>query len=84
MRRHMAHDRYKKLIDCLHEHHESGCDCGVAYRQFECLAEQAVAGADIHTVLPSIAEHLDQCSDCREEFDALVAIIRAERENLIS
>lgn len=80
----MAQDRFKKLVDCLREHHESGCDCGVAYRQFECLAEQAVAGADIHAVLPNIAAHLDHCSDCKEEFDALVAIIRAERENLIT
>ena len=33
---------------------------------------------------PRIAAHLDRCPDCKEEFDALVAIIRAEREDLIS
>jgi hypothetical protein len=35
-------------------------------------------------VQPRIAAHLDRCPDCKEEFDALVAIVRAERENLIS
>jgi hypothetical protein len=80
----MAQDRFQKLVDCLCDKREGGCDCGVAYKEFECLAEKVVSGADMHDVLPRIAAHLDRCPDCKEEFDALVAIIRAERENLIS
>ncbi|MBZ0301331.1 MAG: hypothetical protein K8J31_16410 [Anaerolineae bacterium] len=80
----MALDRFRKLADCLSEKHDSGCDCEAAYKQFECLAEQAVAGVDIHDILPRVAMHLDQCSDCREEYEALVAIVRAEREHHIN
>jgi predicted anti-sigma-YlaC factor YlaD len=80
----MALDRFKKLVDCLNDKADSGCDCAVAFKEFECLAEKAVDGADIHAVLPRVAAHLDHCPDCREEFDALVAIIRAERENRIN
>jgi hypothetical protein len=79
----MAQDRFQKLVDCLRDKREGGCDCGVAFKEFECLAEKAVAGVDIHQALPRIAAHLDRCPDCKEEFDALVAIIRAEREDLI-
>lgn len=81
----MALDRFRKLADCLSEKHDhSGCDCEAAFIEFECLAEQAVLGIDIHSLLPRVAKHLDECPDCREEFEALVAIVRAERENTIS
>ena len=75
----MGHERIKKLIDCLNHSNDSGCDCESAYIEFECLAEQAAQGYDIHEIQPQVADHLDRCTDCREEFDALVAIIRADR-----
>lgn len=81
----MALDRFKKLADCLSEKNDSsGCDCEAAFVEFECLAEQVVLGVDVHDLLPRVATHLDRCPDCREEFDALVAIVRAERQNTIS
>ena len=77
----MALDRFKKLAECLSESYDSGCDCEAAYIEFECLAEQVVQGVDMDVVLPQVALHLNRCQDCREEFEALVAIIRAEKEN---
>lgn len=78
----MALDRFQKLIRCLSTVHEDGgIDCGGASREFECLAEQAVRGTDIHIILPQVAAHLDCCSDCREEYEALVAILRSEAHN---
>ena len=76
----MPSDRLKKLIDCLHDNHDAGCDCAAAYKEFECLAEQAVRGVDIHELLPRVALHLDLCSDCREEFEALVSILGEDNE----
>ncbi|HLV35741.1 MAG TPA: hypothetical protein VKY59_11530 [Spirillospora sp.] len=80
----MALDRFRKLADCLSKKHDADCDCDAAYRQFECLAEQVVQGADMHDILPQVALHMDQCPDCKEEFEALVAIVRAEREHRIN
>ena len=75
----MAVDRFQKLIQCLSTVYSEGdVDCACAGREFECLAEQAAAGGDIHDILPKIATHLDCCPDCREEFEALVAMVRAE------
>ena len=77
----MALDRFQKLIQCLSTvHAEGGIDCGAAGKEFECLAEQAVLGTDIHLILPQVADHLDCCADCREEYDALVAILKAESQ----
>jgi hypothetical protein len=78
----MALDRFQKLIRCLSTaHQDSDIDCGAAHREFECLAEQAIMGTDIHIMLPQVAAHLDCCRNCREEYDALVAILRAETQN---
>jgi hypothetical protein len=54
------------LMDC------EGCGC-----QLDHLAELVAEGADLHQLLPAVEAHLQCCQDCREEFEALVAIIRA-------
>jgi hypothetical protein len=78
----MALDRFRKLVECLSTvYRDGGVDCATAGRQFDCLAEQAVMGADIHMLLPHVAAHIDHCPDCREEYEALVSIIRAEHEH---
>jgi hypothetical protein len=61
-------------------HEDVGVDCGTAHNEFDCLAEQALMGTDIHIILPQVAAHLDCCVNCREEYDALVAILRAENQ----
>ena len=77
-------ERFKKLVECLAIlQKDGGIDCMTAGSELECLAEQAVLGVDIHTLLPKVAAHLDCCPDCREEYDALVAIVRAEREDMM-
>lgn len=77
----MALDRFQKLIECLSNvHQDGGIDCMTAGREFDCLVEQAALGVDIHVILPNVAAHLDSCPDCQEEYEALVAIVRAEAE----
>lgn len=77
----MALNRFRKLVECLSSvYDDGGVDCMTAGREFDCLVEQAVRGVDIHTILPKVAAHIDCCPDCREEFEALVAIVQAEDE----
>jgi len=56
-------------------------DCDDHCEQLARLAEQVAAGADIKDLLPALEEHMRYWSDCREEFEALVAVLRAERES---
>jgi hypothetical protein len=82
----MVSKELKKLLDCLNTVSNDGeddCDCGHANINFECLAEMAVDGVDIHSILPDVATHIEHCADCREEYEALVSILVAERENRI-
>jgi hypothetical protein len=68
-----------KLIDCIvTSHHDDCLDCESCARELDCLAERVAMGAKINDLLPEVATHLCCCRDCFEEFEALVAILRAE------
>lgn len=54
-------------MDC-----QDGCE-DVAY-----LAEQVARGADINVIYPAYADHMNQIGCCKEEFQALVNVIKAE------
>ena len=59
-------------IDC------EGCDAEIAH-----FVELMDAGQDPARLLPLVQEHLDRCGDCREEFEALLAIVHAEHSRLL-
>ncbi|MBZ0293794.1 MAG: hypothetical protein K8L99_14605 [Anaerolineae bacterium] len=81
----MSQDQLDRLVQCLITAHvDDHINCESCGEQFECLAEQAAQGADISVILPAVEKHLACCSDCREEFEALVAILRAEDNGLIT
>lgn len=80
----MVSEHLKKLVECLNTVNIDSMECGRAEIDFDCLAEKAIEGEDIHAILPKVAAHIDCCHDCREEYEALVALLVAERENRIS
>jgi hypothetical protein len=77
-------DNLLRFILNTHEEQHECIDCETCNQQFDCLAEQVALGADVHDLLPAVEAHLACCADCREEFEALVAIIRAENGGQLS
>jgi hypothetical protein len=73
----------KRLMECILAAHQDDCeciDCEQCSHQLDNLAELSASGIESNLMLPSVKAHLCDCADCREEFEALVAIIRAEHE----
>ena len=55
--------------------------CGDCDARVDCFAEMTLAGRDASEALPLVEEHLGACPACREEFEALMDVLRtAERE----
>jgi hypothetical protein len=54
---------------------EIGCD--ECFEQLDRFAEWVLAGKDAAEAMPLVQEHLEHCHDCREEFEALLAALRA-------
>jgi hypothetical protein len=53
---------------------EIGCD--ECFEQLDRFVELELAGKNAAEALPLVRHHLDQCDDCREEFEALLAALR--------
>lgn len=81
----MGEHHLRKLIEAIFEvHQDGGMDCETCAAQFDCLAEKVAAGANLHDLLPEVEAHLECCADCREEYNALLAIIRAENSGTLA
>jgi hypothetical protein len=71
---------FKKLLECIFSSYQDGdIDCQSCCEQFDCLAEMAASGAAPKDMLPAVEAHLSYCRDCRELYEAVVAVIRAEQ-----
>jgi hypothetical protein len=51
--------------------------CMEAFAYFDQLAEMIVRGEAVPEHFALVQAHLDDCPDCREEFEALLAVLRA-------
>lgn len=78
----------KKLMDfVLNTTFDEECihmDCTEGCEQIASLADRVASGEDINEIMPVLKEHMNHWRDCREEFDALVAVIRAEKSGGLS
>jgi hypothetical protein len=54
---------------------EIGCD--ECFEELHRFVELELAGKNAAEALPLVQDHLDRCGDCREEFEALLAALRA-------
>lgn len=54
-------------------------DCNDYCEQLARLAEMVANGTSLEEVRPELEKHMAHWKDCREEFDALVAVIKAEK-----
>jgi hypothetical protein len=59
--------------------HEAEIDCECCCEHLECLADLITVGGEAQDILPAVQMHIDCCADCREEFEALLVILRAEQ-----
>lgn len=72
------------LIECIsYVHQEGAINCASCDEQFHCWAEKAARGEDLRVILPDVVAHLEVCPECREEFDAILCILRAEQAGLL-
>ncbi len=71
--------RILRLLQEILDLHESEMDCETCNEQLDCLAELAAVGHDPKKLLPAVQAHLECCADCREEFEALLCILRGQQ-----
>ena len=53
---------------------EIGCE--ECFDQLDRFVEMTLAGKDAVEAMPLVHDHLERCRDCREEFEALLEVLR--------
>jgi hypothetical protein len=54
---------------------EIGCD--ECFEQLDRFVEMTLAGRNAAEAMPLVQDHLERCRNCREEFEALLTVLRA-------
>ena len=72
-----------QLVDRIYSLHEADIDCDSCDKELDCLAEMVAAGYDPGLMLPAVQHHLDCCESCREAFEALVIVFKAQQAGQI-
>jgi hypothetical protein len=51
--------------------------CAECFDKMDEFVELTLAGKSAAQAMPLVEDHLNRCGDCREEFEALLAAVRA-------
>ena len=51
--------------------------CAECFEQMDRFVEMELAGKNVAEAMPLVQDHLDRCGNCREEFEALLAALKA-------
>jgi hypothetical protein len=67
----------KKLLRDVLNTRPDEIGCQECLEQLDRFVEMTLAGLDAPSALPLVQHHLEQCSSCREEFEALLTVVAA-------
>ena len=67
----------KKLVRQVERTREVEYTCEEVHRLLDQFAEAVMRGEDASRLMPLVQQHLEMCPDCREEYEALMRILKA-------
>ncbi len=70
--------RFHDIMELIFSTQDEDIGCDECFRHIDRYVDMVRTGEDPAAVLPQVKRHLDQCGCCREEFEALIAILEAE------
>ncbi len=68
---------FKEMLHGILSTRPDEIDCDECFEQLDRFAEMILAGQDVAQVMPLVQDHLERCRDCCQEFEALLAALRA-------
>jgi hypothetical protein len=70
-------DRLKQMVRWIITTRPDEIGCDECFEQLDRFVEMKLAGKNAAEAMPLVQDHLERCDDCREEFEALLAALRA-------
>ena len=70
-------DTLKKMVRDIISTRPDEIGCDECFEELDRFVELVLAGKNAAQALPLVQDHLERCSDCREEFEALLTALGA-------
>jgi hypothetical protein len=67
----------KRMVRAILTTQEDEIGCDDCFEEIDRFVEMTLAGKDAAEAMPLVADHLRRCRDCREEYEALLRVLRA-------
>ena len=67
----------KNLLQMVSITEEQELTCDEVFALVDQFAEMVQKGEDASNIMPMVQRHLDLCPDCREEYESLLAMMKA-------
>lgn len=67
----------KKILSKLPHTHEDEIGCDDCFDELHTFAEMELEGKSPEEAMPLIKEHLENCGECRQEYQALLEGMKA-------
>jgi len=76
MNRKLKPTEVKKLVREVLSTRPDEIDCDECMEQLDRFVEMTVSGRNAAEAMPLVHHHMEHCGCCREEFEALLAVLR--------
>ncbi len=77
----LSDEAVQGFLRVLEKVRADGVNCEDVFTQLDEYVEKQVDGKDAARLMPLLREHLDICSHCCDEYEALLEIIEKSSEN---
>jgi hypothetical protein len=67
----------KQMVRAVMDTHPDELTCGECFDELDRFVEMTLAEKNAAEAMPLVEDHLRRCRDCREEFEALLAVLRS-------
>jgi hypothetical protein len=67
----------KQMVRAVMDTRPDEISCGECFDELDRFVEMTLAGKNAAEAMPLVEDHLRRCRDCREEFEALLSVLRA-------
>ena len=76
----LTKDILKQMLRAIANTRPDELSCDECFERLDEFAEQMLAGKDAEEAMPLVKDHLNRCTACREEFEALLEVLQATTE----
>jgi hypothetical protein len=75
-------DLARRMVGIIERTQPDECTCDETYALIDQFTEALKRGEDVSNLMPLVKRHLEICTDCMEEFEALLRVMQASPGDL--